>query len=125
MALGVVVGLLVAAIIDAARWILSRWPSILAAHKERKVLRKRRRATRTRDRAIEAELAQARRDGQIIAVKRTGYMPVEVTFSDETRSWYFSSDFDAYMDAMRSGRYPWGRTFAKPPPRIAGDPPVT
>lgn len=41
-----------------------------------------------------------------------------MTFSDDTRSYYFNGDMVAYKTAMNSGRYPPTRTFHVAPPRI-------
>ncbi|MDE1675277.1 hypothetical protein [Nocardia gipuzkoensis] len=71
-----------------------------------------------RERTREDKIAAARAEGRIIPVSRRGQRPVEVTFSDDTRSYYFNGDMVAYKTAMNSGRYPLSRTFHTAPPPI-------
>lgn len=72
------------------------------------------RAERTRRQIIETAESQ----GRIVPVSRSGRMPVVMTFSDGTHSAYFQGDFEAYVAAMRSGRYDPARTFHTHAPRI-------
>ncbi|MBF6341889.1 hypothetical protein IU450_39340, partial [Nocardia abscessus] len=71
-----------------------------------------------RERIREDKIAAAHAEGRIIPVSRRGQRPVEVTFSDDTRSYYFNGDMVAYKTAMNSGRYPLLRTFHTAPPPI-------
>lgn len=43
--------------------------------------------------------------------------PIEVVGSDGLKRYYFNNDLVAYKAAMRSRRYPVGRTFLKPAPK--------
>ncbi|MFI6960021.1 hypothetical protein ACIBJI_41965 [Nocardia sp. NPDC050408] len=71
-----------------------------------------------REHARQEKIAAAEAEGKVIAVSRRGHRPVEVTFSDGTRSYYFCGDWEAYTAAMRSGNYPLTRTFHTSPPPI-------
>ena len=71
-----------------------------------------------RERDRQAGIEAARAQGRVIAVGHRGQCPVEVTFSDQTTSYYFNGDRAAYRTAMNSGEYPPARTFHTAPPSI-------
>lgn len=76
----------------------------------------RKQAEQQRDRS--ERIAAAEAEGRRVAVSHTGRRPVEVTFNDGSRSYYFCGDMQAYQVAMRSGRYDLRRTFHTGPPPL-------
>ncbi|NEW42539.1 hypothetical protein [Nocardia cyriacigeorgica] len=96
-----------------SRWLSWRQRRTVTTH-ARSAERERQQRERTR----QDKIAAARAEGRIIPVSRRGQRPVEVTFSDDTRSYYFNGDMVAYKTAMNSGRYPLACTFHTAPPPI-------
>lgn len=64
------------------------------------------------------QLTEAKATGRVIALAHAGYLPTKVTFSDDSVSFYFNGNMDAYRRGMSSGRYPLNRTFHGRPPAI-------
>ena len=111
-----------AALIGIGKFLAARvkekWPQWRQRRIENTSTRTVARERADRERVRRQRIADANAEGKLIAVSRRGSSPVEVTFSDGTRSYYFCGDWDAYTAAMRSGYYDLTRTFPTPAPLI-------
>jgi hypothetical protein len=122
----VIDGIVVAAVGTVLGTLLSL--AILAAWRHRSEPRRRfRLAAESTDRANrevaadrlgvlrEQVLEVARERGAVLPATATGHSPTVVTYSDGTKS-YFFTDFAAYQREMTSRRVPPSRSFPKAPP---------
>ncbi|MGW6730219.1 hypothetical protein ACWF9G_30335 [Nocardia sp. NPDC055029] len=117
-----VVSLIVAAVIGLAKllrtWTKQHWPKWRQRRRAAADARRAQRDLQQREQARQTAIAAAAAEGRLIAVEHKGSGPVAVRFSDDTWSYYFSGNREAYNTAMRSGEYPPTRTFPNYPPPL-------
>lgn len=99
-------------------WTKTHWPKWRQRRRAAADARRFQQQLQQRERARQTAVAAAVAEGRLVAVEHKGNRPVAVRFNDDTWSYYFSGDREAYTTAMRSGDYPPARTFPNYPPPL-------
>lgn len=98
--------------------VKSRWSSWRESRAAATAARKQAREHEQRQRERNDKIAEATAQGRLVAVARSGRLPVEVTFSDGSLAHYFCGNWPAYRQALNSCQFDLQRTHLGNPPLI-------